>query len=62
VVVVAGMIQIAGTKTDGFDTSVRSPLAAAAIWEEASYSTERKSREDELHRLRSWLGKQVDRV
>jgi hypothetical protein len=62
VVVVAGVIQIAGAKTDGFDTSVRSSLAAAAIREEASQSTERKSREDELRRPRSRLGKQVDRV
>jgi hypothetical protein len=42
--------------------SVRSPLAAAAIWEVAGYSKERESREDELRRLRSRLGKQVDRV
>jgi hypothetical protein len=55
VVVVAGVIQIAGPKTDGFDTSVRSPLAAAAIWEEAGYSREKKSREEELRRLRSGL-------
>jgi hypothetical protein len=34
---------------------VRSPLAAAAIWEEAGYSREKKSREEELRRLRTGL-------